>query len=293
MQLEGTIGIITGASGGIGGRIAERLAGEGVRLALAARDGEQLERAAASIARHGARAVPIATDVREPAQLDALVRAATDELGPPDLLVNAAGTEEVMRFEEASYDDIVRIVHTNVVAMEELARLVVPGMISRGRGHILNLASAAAKTAYPYDTINASSKHAIVGFSWALREELKPHGVGVSAVCPGFVRDVGVSSRRRVGKPPALVGSVPVDRVAAAAVRLIKRDRAEAIVAPGLGRYVDVFHALSPALSSWAARTGGLYRYLEREASMRSKAASGDGQYERRADPTRLTTTRP
>lgn len=266
MKLQGTVGIVTGASGGINGRLAERLAQRGVKVALAARTAGELDKRARLIRSQGGEAIAVPTDVTDTKDLQELIAGTESKFGPIDLLVNGAGIERVIEFQHIDPDDIASIITTNVLAIQMLTRLVAPGMIERRRGHIVNLSSAAAKTAYPFNTVNASTKHAVVGFSWSLREELRPHGVGVSVVCPGFVSDVGLSSRWSVGKPPAIAGSVSADKVANATIRVIERNRAEVIVSPGLGKTVDVFHAISPALSTWVARRGGLYRYLQREA---------------------------
>jgi short-subunit dehydrogenase len=266
MKLTASAGIITGASSGINARLAERLAQRGVKLALAARSEQKLEERAAKIRAAGGTAIAIPTDVTDEDALRELVGRAEAELGPIDLLVNGAGIERVVPFQHIDPADIAAIIATNITAIQALTRLVIPGLIERRRGHIVNLSSAAAKTAYPFNTVNAATKHAVVGFSWSLREELRPYGVGVSVVCPGFVKDVGLSSRWSVGKPPAIAGSVSADKVADATIRVIERNRAEVIVSPGLGKTVDVFHAISPALSTFVARRGGLYRYLQREA---------------------------
>lgn len=266
MKLNGTVGIITGASSGINGRLAERLAQQGVKIALAARTADELEKRAAEIRSHGGQAIAVPTDVTDNEALHELISRTEAEFGPIDLLVNGAGIERVIPFQHIDPKDIAAIIATNITAIEAMTCFVIPGMIERGKGHIVNISSAAAKTAYPFNTVNASTKHAVVGFSWSLREELSPHGIGVSVVCPGFVTDVGLSARWSVGKPPTIAGTVSPDKVADATIRVIERNRAEVIVSPGLGKTVDVFHAISPALSTWVARRGGLYRYLEREA---------------------------
>jgi short-subunit dehydrogenase len=275
MRLNGSVGIITGASSGINAHLAERLAKRGVKLALAARSEVELEQRAAKIRAAGGRAIAVPTDVTDNDALQQLIARTEAELGPIDLLVNGAGIERVVPFQHIDPADIASIIATNITAIQALTRFVAPGMISRRRGHIVNLSSAAAKTAYPFNTVNAATKHAVVGFSWSLREELGPHGIGVSVVCPGFVKDVGLSSRWSVGKPPTIAGSVSADKVADATIRVIERNRAEVIVSPGLGKTVDVFHAISPALSTWVARRGGLYRYLEREAEHNLLAGEG------------------
>jgi short-subunit dehydrogenase len=271
VELNGSVGIVTGASRGIGVRLAEALANKGVHLALAARSHEDLESTAKRITGAGVRAVSVPTDVTKPDELKALVNTTTEELGPVDLLVNNAGIEHYARFEREDLDRIEAIFRTNVLAAELLTRFVLPGMVERRRGHIVNISSAAGKTALPYNTVYSSSKHALVGFSWSLREEMRPYGIGVSVVCPGFVTETGMFADWSKGKkPPAIAGAVSPQRVAEQTVRAIERNRAEVIVAPRLGRIVDVFHAISPEVTTWAARRGGLYRFLAQEIDRES-----------------------
>ncbi|MGH2736656.1 MAG: SDR family NAD(P)-dependent oxidoreductase [Actinomycetota bacterium] len=267
MELRGAVGILTGASRGIGVYLAQRLAGEGVSLALAARSEDALAGTAELLREQGVRALTVATDVTKRSELQRLVKRTTDELGPIDLVVNNAGIETYCLYQEAEPNDLEAILHTNVLGPMLLTRYALPGMVERGRGHVVNVASAAGKTALPYNTAYSSSKHALVGFSWSLREELRPYGIGVSVVCPGFVSDAGLFASWAGGRrPPGVAGSVAPEKVAEATVRAIRRNRAEVIVSGGLGKLVDVFHALSPELTTGIARRGGLYSFLEQEA---------------------------
>jgi uncharacterized protein len=269
VELHGKVGILTGASRGLGVYFAEALANKGVHLALAARSESELKETADRLSRFGVRTVAIPTDVSELTDLEELVERTTRELGPPDLLVNNAGVEKYAQYHEVDVDVIERTLRVNVWAPEVLTRLIVPGMIERGRGHIVNVASVAGKTAVPYNAIYSSSKHALVGFSWSLREELKPHGVGVSVVCPGFVSEAGMFAHWSQGeKPPKLSSAVSPDKVASALVTAIEKDRAEVIVARGLARFVDVSHAISPTFTTNMARRGGAYNFL-RKATQR------------------------
>jgi uncharacterized protein len=267
VDLRGKVGILTGASRGIGAVLAETLAKKGVHLALAARSPDDLESTASRVTEAGVRAVVVPTDVTIPGDLENLADRATADLGPVDVLVNNAGVEHYAHFEREDPQQIDTIIRTNLLAAELLTRFVLPGMIERRRGHIVNISSAAGKTAVPYNAVYSSSKHALVGFSWSLREEVKPYGVGVSVVCPGFVTQTGMFADWSKGrKPPAIAGAISPEQVAAHTIAAIERNRAEVIVAPRLGRIVDVFHAISPEVTTWVARRGGLYRFLEKEA---------------------------
>lgn len=263
MELAGSNAIVTGASRGLGTYIARRLADRRVNLALAARSLQDLESVIASLSGRGIRAVAIPTDVARREDLEDLVEKARAELGPIDILINNAGIERYTDFSHADPDLIERIMRVNFIAPATLTRLVLPSMVDRKRGHVVNIASVAGKTAVPYNTIYSSSKHALVGFSWSLREEMRPHNVGVSVVCPGFVTEAGMFADWSQGRqPPGLTRPVHPERVAEATIAAIEKNKAEIIVARGLTKIVDVFHALSPEATTAIARKGGTYRFL-------------------------------
>ena len=270
MELRGAIAILTGASRGLGVDIAEALTRRGVSLALAARSEQELKETQARVERLGGRAVSIPTDVGKLKDLENLVAVAEAELGPVDLVVNNAGIERYANYHELEPEWIEKILRINLWAPEVLSRLVLPGMVERGRGHIVNVASVAGKTAVPYNPIYSSSKHGLVGFSWSLREEMKPLGIGVSVVCPGFVSDSGMFHHWSQGqKPPSVSKSVSPADVAAAVVRAVERNKAEIIVARGLTKIVDITHAISPEVTTALARRTGAYAFLR-------KATKGD-----------------
>ena len=275
MELNGTVAIVTGASRGLGVYIAEALARKGADVALAARSADDLEKTVAGVKKLGAKTIAVPTDVTKRTDLRALVKRTTDELGPPDVLINNAGIENLSKFHEMPLDDIDALIKTNVIALEVLTRLCVPGMVERGRGHVVNIASLAGKTAAPFNTVYSSSKHAVVGFSWSLREELKPHGVGVSVICPTYVSEAGMFAASATGSPPKISSTVTPKDVADATVKCIERNRAEILVAPGLSKFVDVFHALSPEVTTTVARRTGAYAFLSKHAERAAARAAG------------------
>lgn len=273
MELRNRVGILTGASRGIGLHLADALARKGVHLALAARSEDELADTVAKVQALGVRAIGVPTDVTKRDDLERLLRRTHDELGPPDLLVNNAGVQKVARFTELDPNDIAWIFETNVVALETLTRLILPGMIKRGRGHICNIASLSGKTAYPYNTVYASSKHAVVGFSWSLREEMRPLGIEVSVVCPAFVSGDGMFARRHPDDDvPRIAKPVTPTEVATKTIEAIEKNKAEVLVANGLGNVVDVFHAISPDFTAMVQRRSGVYGYIEDEASRETTA---------------------
>lgn len=267
MELRGATGILTGASRGIGAELAEALSRKGVHLALVARSEEGLKETQARLERFGTKTMTVAADISDRGALESLVGRVEGELGPVDLLVNNAGIEHYSHYENYDLDVIEAIVRTNLLAPEWLTRLVLPGMVERKKGHVVNIASVAGKTAVPYNAVYSSTKHALVGFSLSLREEMRRHGVGVSVVCPGFVRGTGMFSDWSQGKePPGLTRSVPVTDVAEATIKVIEKDLPEAVVGPTVLKYADVLQAISPSLSALIGRKSGGYRFLEETA---------------------------
>lgn len=267
MELRNSVGIITGASRGIGVALAEVLARKGANLALAARSEEGLRETAESLGRFGVRALAVPTDIRDKDALQALVDRAGDELGPVDLLVNNAGIEHYAHFHNYDLDLIEAIIQTNLTAAQWLTRMVLPGMVDRRRGHVVNIASLAGKTPVPFNAVYSSTKHALVGFSHSLREEMARHHVGVSVICPGFVRGAGMFNDWSRGKePPGLASSVPVESVADATVEAIEKNRSEVVVGPAVLKYADVLQAISPSLTTFVGRKSGGYDFIEKVA---------------------------
>ncbi|MBT5774597.1 MAG: SDR family NAD(P)-dependent oxidoreductase, partial [Dehalococcoidia bacterium] len=191
-DLRNGTAIITGASRGIGVYIARALANEGMNLVLAARSTGDLDQVAAEITALGVRALPVHCDVTDPNSRRALIDVATAEFGDIDLLINNAGIETITRFEEQDETDFEHTVQVNLLGATALTRLVVPGMLERGRGHVVNVASLAGKAGTPYEAAYSTTKHGLIGFTRSLRGEYHGTGVGISVVCPGFVSDVGM-----------------------------------------------------------------------------------------------------
>ena len=262
VELRGTVGILTGASRGIGVYLARELASAGVNLALAARSSDGLEEVADMARGRGVSVITIPTDVTKRSELQRLVRRTNEELGVVDLLVNNAGIEKYSFFESTEPNDIEDILRTNVLGPELLTRYVLPQMIERRKGHIVNMASASGVTALPYNTAYSSSKHALVGFSRSLREEMVPYNVGVSVICPGYVRDAGMFHVSKGGaSPPGITATVAPERVVSRTIKAIERNKPEVIVASGLVNIVDVLHALAPRFTTMMARRSGAYEF--------------------------------
>jgi uncharacterized protein len=266
MDLNGKACIVTGASRGLGAHIAEHLARKGVDLALAARSAEDLDKTAERVRKFGSRVISVPTDVNKKTDLRNLVKKSEAEFGRVDVLVNNAGIESVSFFHLQSPNSIEAIIKTNVISLELLTRLVVPQMVERRSGHVVNIASMAGMTAVPYNTVYSSSKHAVIGFSLSLREELRPYGVGVSVVSPTFVSDAGMYADGPDQNAPKAATLVSPDDVAEAVIASIQKNKAEVPVTKGVSRFVDVAHAISPAATARIQEATGVTGYLKKLA---------------------------
>lgn len=251
-NLSGANAIVTGASRGIGVYIARALARQGVNLALAARSMDELEKVRAEMERLGVKAVAIRCDVSKAEDRALLVTEAERQLGPIDILVNNAGIERVARFATVADADVIDSLTVNLEAPMLLTKALLPGMLQRGRGHIVNIASGAGKVGVPMGTSYCASKHGLVGFSHALRAELRKTPVGVSVVCPAFVAEAGMYARweGQGAKSPAIAGTCKPETVANVVVRCIRKNKIEATVNTPPVRPLIVLANIAP---SWVA----------------------------------------
>jgi short-subunit dehydrogenase len=224
VQLAGASALVTGATGGIGAAIARALHTRGARVVVTGRRAEVLDELVASLGDR-ARALPADLADREVA-----ARLAADA-GAVDVLVANAALPASGRVEDFDAAEIDRALDVNLRAPVQLARALLPGMLERGRGHMVFVSSLSGKAASPRSGIYSATKFGLRGFAAGLREDVEPRGIGVTVVFPGFVRDAGLFAESGVKLPP-WVGTRSPDQVAAAVVRGIERERAEVDVAP-------------------------------------------------------------
>lgn len=185
MRLENRIALVTGGSSGIGEACARALAAEGARLVLAARREDELARVAGSL---GVPAHTVALDVRDRAAVDAAIAGLPEEWSAIDVLVNNAGLARGLeKLTEGDPDDWDQMIDTNVKGLLYVSRAVAPGMVARGRGHVVNIGSTAGHEAYPGGNVYCATKHAVDAITKGLRMDLVDTPVRVSTVDPGMV----------------------------------------------------------------------------------------------------------
>jgi len=214
-DIDGSIALVTGAAGGIGRCISARLAAAGVALALVDLDGAAAE---ALLAELGAKGIAIAADVSAPEDVTAAAAAAADRLGPLDILVNNAGISGVgppKATVDTPLEEWDKTLAINVTAPFLFCQTVLPGMLERGRGRIVNVASMAGILCLPGRVSYAASKAALISLTKTLAVETGASGVRVNAVCPGWVDTPFIAARMAQPELRAQAEAmVPIGRVA-------------------------------------------------------------------------------
>jgi NAD(P)-dependent dehydrogenase (short-subunit alcohol dehydrogenase family) len=185
--LAGKVVLVTGGSRGIGRAIAMELASLGADVAICGRDTAKLSEAEAELKKIGVRATAIVADVTNAGDVAKLMERVEKELGSIDLLVNNAGVGLFGPVHQKSEEEWDRLMNTNLKSVFLVSRAVVPGMIARGDGDIINISSLAGKSVFAGGGVYCASKWAVQGLSGCMAEELREHGIRVSTVCPGSV----------------------------------------------------------------------------------------------------------
>jgi short-subunit dehydrogenase len=263
--IRGAHALVTGGSRGLGPYIARALASEGANLTLTARSVDSLREVAAELSGDATRVHSIAADVCDEGARRKLLEEAESVLGPVDILVNNAGIEMIVPYTDLTPDRIEGMVRTNLVAPLVLSRLVLEGMIERGRGHLVMMSSFGGKKGSPYSATYAATKAGLIAWTSGLRIELQGTGVSASVISPGFVSEAGMFAVRTQDAPRLLGTSTP-EAVAEAVVRAIRKDVFEIVVNPGPVKLGLMLDQLSPGLTRWLLEKTGVYDYYRKQA---------------------------
>jgi short-subunit dehydrogenase len=188
MKISDSTILITGASGGIGGAIARQLAQRGATLILINRDSDKLAAFAAELRASGGKVIPLAGDLATPGEPARLVQTALDQAGTVDILINCAGVQNFGFFAAESAADTATLFNINTIAPIALTNALLPHLLKKGKGQIVNLGSIFGSIGFPCFASYSASKFALRGFSEALRRELAGSGIGVTYVAPRFTR---------------------------------------------------------------------------------------------------------
>jgi short-subunit dehydrogenase len=257
--------LLTGASGGLGTYIARALSEYGLNQALVAFPGKDLPPLKEELERNGINAFYLVADLRIREERKRVVDEVSKKLGQIDILINNAGVEFTAPYHELSEDDVNSVIAVNLEAPMQLTRLVIPGMLTRGSGHIVNMSSLAGKAGPAYQEPYAATKAGLIAFTMALRETYFRSGVSASAICPGFV-EAGIYARLKARSgcsAPALLGTSPPGKVAKAVPRAIQKNTPQVIINPYPVRPLFSLTEISPRLGAWIARSMGASRFFQ------------------------------
>ena len=270
MNLKGKTALVTGASRGIGPLLAAALAGRGMNLVLAGRSAPELETVAAEQRKLGVRVLAVATDLLDAGARTLLVEAAQREFGGVDVLVNNAGGDPLREFDQMSIEENLAILDLNLSAPIALTHLVLPGMLARGGGHILNISAMAGRVSFPFTEAYAAAKDGVVGFTRVLRSDYRSRGVTASVLILGAIKGAGQGQRTLDEmQQPSSGFMAPVEMVATAMLRALDRDKAEIVVMPGPGRLMRALMDFFPGMGPWMNRRLGVSRTLREVQAFR------------------------
>ena len=183
--LKGKTIIVTGGGGGIGGATCKRLAQEGAKLAVLDRDLGAAQKTAAQITEAGGTALALACDITQRSEIDAALAQIEAQLGPVDVLVNNAGWDVFKPFTQTNEQEWERLIAINLTGALHMHHAVLPRMVERRAGRIVNIASDAARVGSSGEAVYAACKGGLVSFSKTIAREHARHGISVNVVCPG------------------------------------------------------------------------------------------------------------
>ncbi len=250
-EFRDTVGIVTGASSGIGAQLARDLAARGMRVAVLARREDRLRALAAEIASRGGETVPVACDVSDRASVERAIATVVERYGRVDLLVNNAGYGRHVLFKDHDVADIERMMRTNYLGVVYAIKAILPAMRACRRGWIVNVSSVAGRLGQPDEAAYSASKFAVAGLSEALDYELAPLGIRVMTVYPALVRTEMFTPEILARMPPTAHRSfVEPDVFSAAVLRALAAGRREVTVP----RYVGIAYAIRALFPSFHRR---------------------------------------
>ncbi len=270
-DLHGANALLTGAAGGLGRYIAYALAAQGARIAASGRRIEPLEQLCRDLRRDGAVAEPLIADLSDREQTVGLVERAEAIIGPLDLLINNAALEPPGAFTAFTDAELLEVAEVNLLAPMLLTRQALPGMLARGRGHVVMISSLAGRGGNAFNVPYATSKAGLVGCARSLRAELEGTPVSASVICPGFIASDGmyaeIQREFRVNAPVAL-RAVDPDRVADAVIHAITRNRPDVLVTGWPMRPLLAIQALMPKIAERLVVATGAPRFFRTVAEL-------------------------
>jgi short-subunit dehydrogenase len=273
-DLQGRNALVTGASGGIGRHIARALARAGMNVAVSGRREDALASLADELRATGVAAEAVPADLSDVALVEELITRTESALGPLDVLINNAGVESTAAFTSSTREELTSMVDLNLTVPLLLTHRVVPGMLERGRGHVVFISSLAGKLGPAYSEPYAATKAGLIGLNQSLRAEYLDAPIGFSVVCPGFVAGDGMYQRmvEQGVRSNRLMGWTKVEKVADRTVDAIRRDRPEVIESGAPIRPILALAQLAPRTVERTVPRFGVTKLFRDAAAARGRA---------------------
>lgn len=262
-KLSGKVAVVTGGGNGIGREIARLLAAQGAKVAIGDRDGEAARNSAQALA---GTLLGVDLDVTSARSYAAFLDTVEAKFGAIDILVNNAGVMWVGSFDEESEAAAEQQIAVNLLGVIRGVKLVAPGMVARGSGHIITVASASSILTTPGEASYSASKHGVLGYLKAVREELHRSSVQISVILPTVV-DTALAAGTGTGASKLLAP----ETIAAAVLRTIERPRFEVSIPGYLGPVVRAVNILPAAL-----RDGLMRRLVPNQVRQVDRGARAD-----------------
>jgi short-subunit dehydrogenase len=275
-EIRGKWALVTGAASGIGRAIALRLAAEGANLVLLDIDEPRLAETAEQARQQPVQVIGRRCDVAEPSEVTAAVAEILARCGGVDILVNNAGITYYGRTDRMSAEHWDRLMRVNVLSHIQFTRELLPSMLERPQAHVLNVCSVLGLIGMPKVTAYCTSKFAMVGFSESLRHEFGRQGLGVTALCPGFVStnlftNAPLEGSAEEHKLPPRIICTTAEHVANAAIKAIYRNRRLVVVEP-FARLMYALKRFAPWLLDFLLHSGKRKRVARKMAELEHAA---------------------
>jgi len=252
MELKGKSVIITGATGGIGGEIARAFAAKGAKLALVGRNRKRLQDLEEEFTGKGTEVISITADLSLDEDIKKMVASAEEKFGSIDIVINNAGAMAFNPVLKATEEEVRSVVMTNIYGPIRLAQAVLPGMLQRKSGRIVNIGSIFGSLSFPYFGVYSASKCAIRGFSEALRREILGTGVGVTYIAPRGTKTSQTESFLEMAKKTGMNLDDP-KKVAQIVVNSVIKEKREVYIG-GPERLFVLINKLFPKIIDKALR---------------------------------------
>jgi short-subunit dehydrogenase len=265
--------LLTGASGGLGNYLAKAFAEKGANLMLVAYPGIGLDDLQKTVTKLGVRAVALAADLRDPAQRQLAVDRTIKEFGGIDILVNNAGVEMTSPYDELPRQTLLDILNVNLETPMVMTHIVLPDMLKKKSGFIVNMSSLAGKCGPAFQEPYAASKAGLIAFTCSFRATHYNSGVSATVICPGFV-EAGIYTRLKENTgcvAPPMLGTVPPEAVVRGVLRAIEGNLPEVIICKNPFRPLLAFIALFPSAGEWALRKTGAHEFFKKVVAAQAK----------------------